>query len=60
MNPNAPEHQPGVASDESIITAFAEKVFSDPDHEAATEINKSMFCYNVLGNLISFLLFSDL
>lgn len=40
MNPNAPEHQPEVASDETIIREVAERLFSEPDFEAAHVLNK--------------------
>lgn len=41
MNPNAPEHQPGVATDEEIMAAYADKLFSDPEVETVLRINKS-------------------
>ncbi|KAL2076153.1 hypothetical protein VTL71DRAFT_1096 [Oculimacula yallundae] len=40
MNPNAPEHQPGVASDLAIIHIAREKIFSTSDKATARKLNK--------------------
>lgn len=42
MNPNAPEHQPENDSRKSIIKVIAEKIWSEPDPEAAQILNKSI------------------
>ncbi len=44
-NPNAPEHLPEVATDQTIIKAIAEKLFSEPDPEAAQVLNQSTLIY---------------
>lgn len=42
MNPNAPEHQPDIARDKTIIRLAQEKMFSPPDNETAKKLNKRM------------------
>ncbi|KAE8449204.1 hypothetical protein EG329_008371 [Mollisiaceae sp. DMI_Dod_QoI] len=45
-NPNAPEHLPEVATDQTIIKAIAEKLFSEPDPEAAQVLNQRIKALN--------------